>query len=32
VERRTWNGEAPVTYARLWHPGSRHRLVGRFSS
>jgi GntR family histidine utilization transcriptional repressor len=32
VERRTWNGEAPVTYARLWHPGRRHRLVGRFSS
>jgi GntR family histidine utilization transcriptional repressor len=30
VERRTWNGEAPVTLARLWHPGARHRLVGRF--
>jgi GntR family histidine utilization transcriptional repressor len=32
VERRTWNGEAPVTYARLWHPGGRHRLIGRFSA
>lgn len=32
VERRTWNGEAPVTFARLWHPGARHRLVGRFSA
>jgi GntR family histidine utilization transcriptional repressor len=30
VERRTWNGDAPVTLARLWHPGARHRLVGRF--
>lgn len=32
VERRTWNGDAPVTFARLWHPGARHRLVGRFSA
>ncbi len=31
VERRTWNGDAPVTFARLWHPGLRHRLTGRFS-
>lgn len=30
VERRTWNGDVPVTLARLWHPGARHRLVGRF--
>ncbi|HWK45481.1 MAG TPA: UTRA domain-containing protein [Stellaceae bacterium] len=30
VERRTWNGLEPVTYVRLWHPGDRHRLVGRF--
>jgi len=30
VERRTWNGGEPVTYVRLWHPGDRHRLVGRF--
>jgi len=32
VERRTWNGPLPVTFARLWHPGDRHRLVGRFTS
>lgn len=32
VERRTWNGAIPVTLARLWHPGDRHRLVGRFSA
>ncbi|MFN7633530.1 MAG: UTRA domain-containing protein [Acetobacteraceae bacterium] len=32
VERRTWNGDAPVTFARLWHPGTRHRLVGRFAA
>lgn len=30
VERRTWNGELPVTLARLWHPGAQHRLFGRF--
>jgi GntR family histidine utilization transcriptional repressor len=30
VERRTWNGDTPVTLARLWHPGAQHRLVGRF--
>lgn len=32
VERRTWNGSVPVTFARLWHAGDRHRLVGRFSA
>lgn len=32
VERRTWNGTTPVTFARLWHAGDRHRLVGRFSA
>jgi GntR family histidine utilization transcriptional repressor len=31
VERRTWNEDAPVTLARLWHPGAQHRLVGRFA-
>jgi GntR family histidine utilization transcriptional repressor len=31
VERRTWNEDAPVTLARLWHPGTQHRLVGRFA-
>ncbi len=30
VERRTWNGAVPVTFARLWHVGDTHRLVGRF--
>ena len=30
VERRTWNDTVPVTFARLWHPGERYRLVGRF--
>ncbi len=30
VERRTWNGETPVTLARLWHPGDQHRLTGTF--
>jgi GntR family histidine utilization transcriptional repressor len=30
VERRTWNQGAPVTFARMWHPGSSHNLVGHF--
>jgi GntR family transcriptional regulator, histidine utilization repressor len=30
VERRTWNNGTPVTYARLWHCGSNHSLVGHF--
>lgn len=30
VERKTWNGDVPVTVARLWHSGAQHRLVGRF--
>lgn len=30
VDRRTWNGRTPVTMARMWHPGSRHCLVGHF--
>jgi GntR family transcriptional regulator, histidine utilization repressor len=30
VDRRTWNHSTPVTYARLWHPGSSHNLVGHF--
>jgi len=30
VERRTWNGDVPVTLARLWHPGAQHKLKGRF--
>jgi GntR family transcriptional regulator, histidine utilization repressor len=30
VDRRTWNQSTPVTLARLWHPDSRHNLVGHF--
>ncbi len=30
VDRRTWNDGTPVTYARLWHCGSQHSLVGHF--
>ncbi len=31
IRRRTWSGRQPVTAARLIHPGSRHRLEGRFT-
>nr|WP_257604540.1 histidine utilization repressor [Pseudomonas fluorescens] len=31
IRRRTWSGRQPVTCARLIHPGSRHRLEGRFN-
>ena len=31
IRRRTWSGRQAVTAARLIHPGSRHRLEGRFS-
>jgi len=30
VERRQWNRGEPVTYARLWHAGASHNLVGYF--
>jgi GntR family histidine utilization transcriptional repressor len=30
VDRRTWNSGTPVTFARLWHCGARHSLVGHF--
>ena len=30
VDRRTWNQGTPVTYARLWHHGTGHSLVGHF--
>lgn len=30
LERRTWNGEAAVTEARITHAGGRYRFVGRF--
>ena len=31
LERRTWQGGAFITEARITYPGARHRLVGRFS-
>jgi len=31
VERTTWLAERPITYVHLTYPGSRHRLVGRFT-
>ena len=30
IERRTWNVDVPITYARLWHAGDQHKLFGRF--
>jgi GntR family histidine utilization transcriptional repressor len=30
MERRTWRGDACVTWVRLLFPGDQHRLVGRF--
>lgn len=32
IRRRTWSGSTVVTAARLIHPGSRHRLEGRFKN
>jgi len=31
VVRRTWAGGRPVTYGRLYHPGSRFELTGHFA-
>jgi GntR family histidine utilization transcriptional repressor len=31
IERRTWSGEAAITYVRLTYPGETHELVARFS-
>ena len=31
LERRTFQGQDVVTYARLTHPGSRHSMTERFS-
>jgi GntR family transcriptional regulator, histidine utilization repressor len=31
VERQTWNGETPVTFARLFQPGDGATLKGRFT-
>ncbi|WP_332790646.1 UTRA domain-containing protein [Sphingomonas sp. GB1N7] len=30
VERRTWNGDVPVTLGRFWYPGDEHSLEGQF--
>jgi len=30
VERLTWSGDRPVTFVRLYHPGTRFELSGRF--
>ena len=30
VERRTWNGDLPVTLGRFWYPGDEHSLEGQF--
>lgn len=30
VERRTWNGDVPVTFGRFWYPGDDHSLEGHF--
>lgn len=30
VERRTWNAGRPVTFGRLYHPGSRFELTGHY--
>lgn len=31
VIRRTWAYGSPVSYARLWHPGSRFELTGNYA-
>ncbi len=31
IERRTWSGEAAITYVRLMYPGEAHELIARFS-
>lgn len=31
ITRRTWSDGRPVTYGRLYHPGSRFELAGRYS-
>ncbi|WP_332839489.1 UTRA domain-containing protein, partial [Dickeya dianthicola] len=30
IRRRTWHGSRVVTAARLFYPGSRYQLFGRF--
>lgn len=31
VIRRTWSGGRPVTFARLYHPGTRYELAGQYA-
>lgn len=31
IERRTWSGDAAITYVELIYPGEAHELVARFS-
>ena len=31
VLRRTWSGGRPVTWGRLYHPGARFELTGRYT-
>lgn len=31
LERRTWQGSHVLTEARIYYPGTGHRLIGRFS-
>ena len=31
VERRTWSGDRPVTFGRLYHPGNRFELSGHYT-
>lgn len=30
VERRTWNGDVPVTLGRFWYPGDEQSVEGQF--
>ena len=32
VHRTTWSGSIPISYATLFHPGSRYRLAGRIGA
>ena len=31
IDRRTWSGDAAITYVRLTYPGEAHELIARFS-
>ena len=31
IERRTWSGDAAITFVRLTYPGEGHELIARFS-